>query len=1684
MFWACLLAFSQALKRIEDDPQPTPSILPISVSIDQFKKGGDAKCEDGKICPNINKNLNNYKPDDQNTYQCGKVCTATSGSLEYKFKGEKFGIYGFRSSSYGSFKLTIDSTQYEINTNRSTEENYVLLYMSKDLKYLEHNITIQGMGQPLKFYKLIYWPSLKAKRLNITQFNNTGSWDPESDNIGGVRMYNVRGGVDEKSIAQFYASKIWVYGTKCDWHQTFNLQIGSISAVVDEYVKEPAHPNRIDSALVYESPDLLYDNYELVFTLPNLATLNYVYYLDEPQPTPEAIPISIPINQFKRSGDAACSDAKACPNVNNKIENYKPDDPNTYQCGQTCTATTGSFEYTFTGEKFGIFGFRSSNGGKFDLTVDSKVAEISTKNTLNEDYVLLYMSEDLSYRPHTVKISGKGGSQSKLYKFVYWPTLKAKRINLTEFSLTGDWRIESDLIGGIRLYNTQGGKEETATKQIRCTKMWIYGTKCDWHKKFDLEIGNEIKATINEYVSEPKNPYRIDSTLLFETPELKDETHNVVFKINQIATLNFVYYVDEPKPTPEAVPISIPFSQFSKKDDATCSNAKTCPNIGDVISNYDPDDPNTYQCGQTCTVTSGSFEYKFSGQKFGIFGFRSSNGGKFELSIDKRKVEIDTKSSTPEEYVLLYMSEDLSYSPHTVKISGKGGSQSKLYKFVYWPTLKAKRINLTEFSLTGDWRIESDLIGGIRLYNTQGGKEETATKQIRCTKMWIYGTKCDWHKKFDLEIGNEIKATINEYVSEPKNPYRIDSTLLFETPELKDETHNVVFKINQIATLNFIYYIDEPAPSPTPSAVPISIPMGLFKDDSDAVLYTPKNCQIDDLQLPSVTNCGTKSISSRGTLEYTFKGAKFALVGFKSPLYGKFDVEVDSKVTEVNTKQESREDYTVVHVSEDLSYGEHTVKVKGKGELFSLYKLVFWPTLTAKRANISDFTLTGNWKSEPDGAGGVRLYTVENDPVETASMDIRASKIWIYGTRCSWHGEVSFTIGNISGSFNESISTDREDFVLLHESDKFEDADYTLKFTLENLATLNYVYYEGSPAPIQTPLPIPVSISMGQFNGDNYASLYTPNNCPIADLSLPEAYHCGTKGISIFGSFEYTFHGVKFALIGFRSPHNGKFEVQVDSNKVAEIDTNKPIHEDYVPLYISDVLENKDHVVKIVGKGEQYHLHKLVFWPSLTAQRVNITEFKLSGDWISESDLIGGIRSYTDQSGPDETASKDMRCSKIWVYGTKCSWHGEVTYTIGEISGKFSEYSSGPREDFVLLYESENFKYQVNTLTFNINETATLNCIYFLDEPPDPTPRPTPEPTPQLIEIGECGVDSKRCEYEDSDVINGLPNSVNIKVTNFTDYHDKENGGGAIRVRNAGINLDGVFFKECTSTLSGGAIFIDNVIDYELPLVFEKLEFYDCEAKCGGAIYINSETWKSTVVISHCKFARNKASASKKDDKYGGGAVYLRTSNGLFSFNEFTGNKGIGGALKIVDPSSSSNSKLLSSSMKRWGIFKSLIISNSRFEIDSDSDCSLFFESGNSNTEFKLIHSTFTGKLGPNSHHIDGIRNKKQETKLVVEMCEFDSDEKNAINMKNNNNFASIDFTKQVFKGKVGVNYSMRKLSNVEVAVSSVIGLLVLLCIIFVIKNKSNNLELNENQNHLSSDADDEKVNPLISNQN
>lgn len=123
--------------------------------------------------------------------------------------------------------------------------------------------------------------------------------------------------------------------------------------------------------------------------------------------------------------------------------------------------------------------------------------------------------------------------------------------------------------------------------------------------------------------------------------------------------------------------------------------------------------------------------------------------------------------------------------------------------------------------------------------------------------------------------------------------------------------------------------------------------------------------------------------------------------------------------------------------------------------------------------------------------------------------------------------------------------------------------------------------------------------------------------------------------------------------------------------------------------------------------------------------------------------LIGGIRSYT--TGVNETATATIHCSHLWVYRTKCSWHGKLYISIGDYvhEDEINSNVSDPypkRYDALMMYESQNLNFENHKVSFVIADTATLYCLYYLEmSPPSsiPTPSYTPEPTPYDITYTE-----------------------------------------------------------------------------------------------------------------------------------------------------------------------------------------------------------------------------------------------------------------------------------------------------------------------------------------------------------
>lgn len=272
MFFILYLALSQS-KRALADPNPTPETYPLAVSTRQMKITNNYECNvDDPDCPFDD--LSN--PEITN---CGQTCWSNDGSavFEYTFKGVQFVLYGKKANDHGQFELIIDDgSPYIIDEHSSVPDENALLFTSDVLDYKEHKVLMKGTGKKFELFRLSYWPKLKVKRLNSTDFTSTGSWVLESDENGGTRHYTNNIGA-RKSIS-LEGSKVWVYATEYQYHGIMNVKFHTLDADINTY-----GPVRKDGILLYESEELPFGLYNLDISCKTPDILIYcVYYEYDP----------------------------------------------------------------------------------------------------------------------------------------------------------------------------------------------------------------------------------------------------------------------------------------------------------------------------------------------------------------------------------------------------------------------------------------------------------------------------------------------------------------------------------------------------------------------------------------------------------------------------------------------------------------------------------------------------------------------------------------------------------------------------------------------------------------------------------------------------------------------------------------------------------------------------------------------------------------------------------------------------------------------------------------------------------------------------------------------------------------------------------------------------------------------------------------------------------------------------------------------------------------------------------------------------------------------------------------------------------------------------------------------------------------------------------------------------------
>lgn len=945
------------------------------------------------------------------------------------------------------------------------------------------------------------------------------------------------------------------------------------SKTINLHIKKEIH---LLSQTVIIEPNFQIDLPDLT---PYKSTTNFhdkAILTDSSNPAITPIPISVGMAQMRSTGSVSCSPENVQFDIDNifalncEYENLNSE--SAYQCGFRCwTAGETSFEYSFKGVKFVLYGTYDPLHETFLIKIDdNEPIEVNEHSDNRQTYKQVFISDELEYKEHTILIYGS--NVYELYKLAYWPSLKARRLNSTEFEKTLTWTKESDGVGGVREYTSDVGA--TASVELRTSKVWFYGTRASDHNEMTIKFNDQTKTVSQNSGS------RVEGALLYESDELDFGTYKLDINVVQpIILIYCVYYqydpppetptispdptetpeptftpdptatplaTPEPTPTPSPVPISIGLTQLNSTGPKSCSPESVefdKNNVQKIGCNYnDLESPGAYNCGYRCWGSQMNFEYNFKGVKFQVYGTNDPLHGSFDLVIDNgNPIEINEYRENRQAYALLYTSEELEYGEHNIKILNKDNTY-EMYKISYWPWIDAKRVNMSDFVKTGNWKTESDGIGGSRQFSDSIGA--TATITIPCSKIWVYGSTADWYSTMKLKINGEEKTIID-----PRSDERMDTVLLYESSDFYFDNYTLliessIFPINLYA----VYYVDTwaiptksptvsmspeptltatespnpsmtpepsstpdptftvsmtpepsdtplpsltqfPMPTPAQTSVPISVGLTQFKHEGrvycNVAYFGIENlqnlgCNTENLEVESAYKCGYKCWSYGETnFSYTFKGVKFEIYGTFDPSHRKFDLTIDDKPPiEVDEHADGRLEYVVIYSSDLLDYREHTIKITGKGEIYELYKLVYWPMLEAKRLNSTELYKSDGWIRESDGIGGVREYT--NQEGRAATISIICTKIWVYSSISNNHDHLILNFDDQQFDLNLK-SDNRVDASLVFESEDVMYGRYSITFYSTGTTMLYCIYYLNDP-PLPTNTPHPSRTSYPETN--------------------------------------------------------------------------------------------------------------------------------------------------------------------------------------------------------------------------------------------------------------------------------------------------------------------------------------------------------------------------------------------------------------------------------------------------------------------------------------------------------------------------------------------------------------------------------------------------------------------------
>lgn len=1637
MIFLVLLSFSLSIRTFEDSGlEPTP--VPISVNTEMMEKS-TAGCNSDIVCTTN---------DDVNP-QCGQKCLGSSSNhfFKYTFTGERFQVYGSRQPGNGNFELYLNSQLIKtINLNKDPQELRTLIYESDILEYGEYTIECRGIGDQFEIYKFAFWPSVNAKRLNISDFQSSGTWATETDKIGGIRQYT--NNKDAKKYTTIDGSRFWLYGSN-DWgHGEMTIKINNEVHTVNQ-----TSSTRADASLLYDTNDLQFKSYAI--SIENLKENNVIlfyclYYISDPPeqtlaPHPTRTHAPDTANDYinKQFTNTLEYGNINIPSTGSNIKQISG-------CTFTNIVVTGA-DFIITPKTEIVFYDNTFQYTDPSLTtfpvmwiVASKItfSDCTFKNfkdqTRANEGTVFSVNVNFQFTIERCNFINCGDGETKfMFKMnSYQSSLMAYGCTFSFDSVAHnckicDFKFTDVLFDGCTFIRSGNGMISFSAPTSNGDFQFINNIVEHNTKTFILASNIQRKPVING------NIFR---NIIAESEYLISFIHTV----NEIELFNNTFAeITSYQSGKYGGGVALWFQNNNNPFSIILDQCKFYDNINN--KNTSPyNQGGAIQYGYSTSISD--IQMTFRDCEFKRNTCQNGMGGALGININRDLIITgcifeDNQASTKGGAIYIWSK--------IVKPEDPPGAPE-------FTDFQMERINISNCQFIGNkgtsgpaiYIEEEENIGDVKLdisgcTFTNNGEDKSKYMIVSCCQ----------------EVSFENNKV--EYLDESKT----SGAIIFYNPEVVTITNSDFIKC-MTATTSTLGFDEGTTKTTCTITITNSGFMNCLHNNNGYTISIP-NCLSD---FDNVTVSFDSSSKSNGGINFGNKGFSLRnskIIRTKHADGGIKFIQSDSNTNSItisncifdNCENENQRCFQInKQASTTITFENNIIRnmiERGRSGYFGIIN----GNNRASTITITNLTLANNsCNSDYGGGSGLWIQNVGKlifdrcNFINNTALSTTTSRIQRPSNKNYYPGDG----GGIQYGFTASIYDIELHFTeCLFRDNKATRHGGAIAVQMNNNVEIRECIFENNIANYQP--------SNSQLLYENYFDLKTEGrggaiyiNPTFTYTQKEQTYNGKTPSVTIEGCTfrsNRAYDGYAIYIEGEDAGttfiiNNNDFIDNYDPNSYSL--NNSIITSEIPDLYEGNILTSNTFTFT----DPNVYVPKLLYVDHYGAPPTpSSTPIKTGAD-ISGSTTLNNINNLAFD------CVLDRGFVKVYLTCNTCAIKNDLYFTVSFEDQEISKIVHDSRlmfpatnptsslDEFVLAEKIVLNKHN-NSLSF---DTGSPNIRY---DRIDNNIKCYVPLTDVIFEDGDCTAE-KRCEKI---VDEPRPVHVFVEISQFTDFNKSTENGGAIHLVDCCLTCTNTPFTNCASKEGGGgAIYIKNELDYRNNITLIGLTFTECSAKYGGAVYIYSESFRVDVRISNCVFTRNHLFENNDLDLTGGSAVFLNARKSNMNGCRFFENYGSDAACRILTSFKSKSSKSIIRKTK--SDVNSIVINECRFRADTDSKSLIHFIIGNRDTNIEVNKCIFTGVLKDGAHFIDEQILDSKSPLLKIKSCKFSYGIEKSLNLDPKHDPSLIDFNDLVFDyseiDEPKQSKSPWKLVTIiAVPALAVVSIVVLIVVIIIKKKKS-----------------------------